>query len=78
MNVVEILDDCKGPPPPPNNFAEARKLMAQELADDENLRLGYQALIAVLLHDRFQRADFRDPAVRNAAANAILHLVFYS
>lgn len=78
--LVDILDACPAPPKPvdDNPFATARAFMAQTLADDEGLRIAYEANVAMLLHDRFNKADFTDHATRNKAAQEILHLVFYS
>lgn len=80
MSVVQILGACEVTPKTSagNPFAAARQYMAQALADDLGLREGYQANIAMLLHDRFNEADFTDHAVRNRAAREILQLVFFS
>lgn len=58
-----------------NEFAEARQTMAKHLRDDKGLRLGYEANIAMLLHDRYGITEHKK---RNAAAQDILRLVFES
>lgn len=80
MSVIQILGACEVDPPKTadNPFAAARLYMAQTLADDEGLRIGYEANIAMLLYDYFNEADFSDHATRNAAARQILQLIFYS
>lgn len=63
-------------PPPDNTFAKARRVMREALQTDEGLMLAYMANVAMCLHDRCQGVDFRDPVVREKAANEILALVF--
>lgn len=58
-----------------NEFAEARRTMAKHLRDDKGLRLGYEANIAMLLHDRYGVTEHKK---RNAAAQDILRLIFES
>ena len=80
MSVTQILGACEVDPPQTadNPFAAARLYMAQALADDEGLRIAYEANVAMLLHDHFNEADFTDHATRNDAARQILQLIFYS
>ena len=52
-----------------NEFAEARRTMAKHLRDDEGLMIGYQANVAMLLHDRY---GITDQETRNKAAKDIL------
>lgn len=59
-----------------NEFAEARALMAKELREDEGLRIGYQANVAMLLHDNFCGADFKVIETREKAAKQILKKIF--
>lgn len=54
-------------------FAEARKVMAKILKEDTDLRLGYEANVAMLLHDHYGITGFEQ---RNQAAKEILNLVF--
>jgi len=54
-------------------FPKARRTMAKALHDDEGLRLGYVANVAMLLHDRYGITDHK---TRNEAAEAILALIF--
>jgi len=58
-----------------NEFAEARRTMAKHLREDEGLMIGYQANVAMLLHDRYGITDYE---TRNQAAKDILALVFES
>jgi len=58
-----------------NDFAEARRTMARHLKEDEGLRIGYEANVAMLLHDRY---GITDHETRNKAAKDILRLVFES
>jgi len=51
-----------------------REMFRKELEDD-NLRIGYIANIAMLLHDRYGITDYK---TRNQAAIDILKLIFYS
>ena len=61
--------------PQKNEFAKARKTMAKHLMNDEGLYLGYQANIAMLLHDHHGIANIDK---RNKAADDILRLIFNS
>lgn len=70
------LDCIKAALPVPQTFADARRTMAAALRGDEGLRIAYEANVAMLLHDNFDRADFKDPDVRDDAARQILHKVF--
>ena len=56
-----------------NKFADARVVMAKYLREDEGLRIVYVANVAMLLHDRYGITDYEK---RNAAAEAILNLIF--
>lgn len=49
--------------------------MAKHLREDEGLMIGYQANVAMLLHDRY---GITDHETRNQAAKDILHLIFES
>lgn len=61
-----------------SEFSKARKIMAKELEDDPGLREAYRANIAMLLHDRFNRVNFKNYEMRNGAAEEILKLIFSS
>ena len=61
-----------------NAFAPARALMAKTLREDEGCRIGYEANVAMVLYDNFDRADFKDKDVREDAARQILHKIFES
>ena len=52
----------------------ARKIMRDQLKDP-GLRLSYLANISMVLRDHW-RADMADPVQRNAAAEAVLKLLF--
>lgn len=56
-----------------NEFVLARQAMAKHLREDEGLRIGYQANVAMLLHDRH---GITDHEARNKAADDILRLIF--
>lgn len=58
-----------------NKIAKARKVMRDEFEKDEGFKEAYVANIAMLLHDRY---GIRNYEKRNAAAEDILKLVFYS
>lgn len=60
------------------DFKQAREFMAEELRSDEGLRYAYEANVAMLLSDRFNRAEFSDPSVRTKAARDLLYLIFDS
>ena len=57
------------------SIQEARETIRQAFEDDPNFRLGYQANIAMLLHDRHGITDYD---ARNAAADDIIKLIFES
>ena len=59
-------------------FKKARDTMAKAFREDEGLMLAYRANIAMLLHDQFNRANFKDYDTRNKAAEEIIKLVFFS
>ena len=73
-NAFDVWDKLFGG----NPFARARALMAKTLKDDQGLAQGYEANVAMLLHDRFDGADFKDKEVREDAAIQILELIFQS
>ena len=54
-------------------FQEAREMMGKMLAEDEGLYQGYQANVAMLLHDKHGITDMEK---RNKAADDILSLIF--
>ena len=54
-------------------FQEARQIMGGALATDEGLYQGYQANVAMLLHDQYGITDYEK---RNKAADDILSLIF--
>lgn len=56
----------------PRSLAEVRAEMARWLQDPD-IRLGYVANVAMLLHDRY---GITDHAARNAAAEDVLQLIF--
>lgn len=56
-----------------NEFAKARRLMAKYLHEDDGLRQGYVANVAMLLHDRH---GIKNTEKRNKAAEEILDLIF--
>lgn len=59
-----------------SDFVRARNVMREALETDEALWQAYEANVAMLLHDGFNKADFTTPLVRNGAAGAILMLIF--
>jgi len=61
-----------------NEFSAARRTMAKALREDEGLRYGYIANVAMLLYDHYQDADWSDADVRNGAAHDILNKIFGS
>ena len=56
-----------------NQFADARKIMAGALDDDDELYIGYQANVAMLLYDRY---GIKNHKKRNNAADDMLRLIF--
>jgi hypothetical protein len=56
-----------------NLFASARQYMGEQIAGDADLAYGYEANIAMLLHDHYGITDYD---TRNAAAVDIIKLVF--
>lgn len=58
-----------------NRFARARKSMSNALKRDKGLRQGYEASIAMLLHDRYGITDYE---LRNQAARDLIDLIFHS
>lgn len=58
-------------------FADARKIMADHIfAEDEGLLQSYEANVAMLLYDFFDKANFKDPGTRDEAARMVLRLIF--
>ncbi len=57
-------------------FVAARKLVGDQILDNEDTALGYEANVAMLLSDHYNRANFKDPKTRNEAAKDILKLIF--
>lgn len=57
----------------PEAIRFARETIAYALAGDDDLRIGYQANVAMLLHDRYGITDYE---TRNKAANDILNKIF--
>ena len=68
-NALEYWDDY-------GSFVHARATMAKTLKEDPDLYIGYQANVAMLLHDRYDGADFKVPETRDAAAKDLLKLIF--
>jgi len=58
-----------------NKIARARKTMKDAFDADPDFKMGYIANIAMLLHDHYGITDYDK---RNAAAEDILKLIFYS
>ena len=63
------------------NFKEARATMQKCLLMDTELYYGYQANIAMLLHDEQDRnnstpVDYKDENNRNEIAKKIINLIF--
>ena len=56
-----------------NKFKKARQVMGDTLQEDDDLYQGYQANVAMLLHDRYGITDYEK---RNEAADEILSLIF--
>jgi len=54
-----------------NKIQKARKIMRDAFEKDPDFKQGYISNIAMLLHDQY-------PGERNAAAEDILKLIFYS
>jgi len=59
-----------------DRFMAARRTMANAFEGDADLRHTYVANVAMLLFDRFNRADFGEREAREAAAIAVLDLIF--
>ena len=61
-------------------FKEARKLMYKTLLKDEDLCRGYQANIAMFLHDEQVRnkrpVNYKDYVNRNEIAKKLIKLIF--
>ena len=61
-------------------FKEARKLMYETLSKDEDLYRGYQANIAMFLHDEQVRnkrpVNYKDYVNRNEIAKKLIKLIF--
>ena len=51
----------------------ARDIFKKRFEEDEDFRYGYQANIAMLLHDRYGITDHKE---RNDAANDIMAVIF--
>ena len=73
---IEVMIDGKGVFPP--SFSQKRKALGDAILDDPDAEVGYRSNVAILLYDRFNKADFSDPGVRNEAASMILNLIFRS
>lgn len=58
-----------------NKIQRARNTIRKAFERDKHFKYGYVANIAMLLHDRYGITDFDK---RNAAAEDILRLIFYS
>jgi len=56
-------------------FIDARRIFGWHLRHDDDLRLGYEANIAMLLSDRYGITNFE---TRLRAANDILNLMFFN
>jgi len=54
-------------------IADAREVFKKSFENDEDFRNGYQANIAMLLHDRYGITDY---VTRNEAANDIMAVIF--
>jgi hypothetical protein len=55
------------------DLKEIREAFLEKLENDEGLLIGYQANVAMLLHDKY---GIKDRDKRNEAAIAILNLIF--
>lgn len=73
---IEVLKD--GVKVYPILFDEARLQMGAAIFEDPELYQAYASNIAMLLHDHFDGADFKDHGVRNEAAAMLLSLLFKS
>ena len=58
------------------NIADARTILRDAFINDVNFHIGYIANIAMLLHARYDGADFKNMKTRDQAATDILHLIF--
>ncbi len=61
-----------------NEIQKARKAMRDAFERDAEFKEGYIANIAVLLYDRHGITDYNKLIARNAVAEDILQLIFYS
>ncbi len=57
-------------------FTLARRIMREELHKDPETFHSYQANVAVLLMDRYNKVNFQEYEWRNRAAKEILELIF--
>jgi hypothetical protein len=57
------------------NITDARTILRDAFIMDVNFHMTYIANIAMLLHDRYDGADFKNIKTRDQAANDILHLI---
>jgi len=58
------------------SFQQARNRFAEELDNDDGLYVGYEANIAMYLHDRQGDVDYHNKADRDQAAEDILNILF--
>ncbi len=62
-----------------NSFPIARQIMNHHLRNDEGLRLGYRANIAMRLHDLLHEFGYKPklkPEDRDSIAEQLIHLIF--
>ena len=60
------------------DIVRARKVMSDAFREDPDFEYGYVANIAMLLCDRYNKANFRNDDKRDKAARDILKLIFDS
>ena len=59
-----------------NSISLARKTMSDAFKKDKDFEYAYIANIAMLLFDRYNKAQFRNVEKRESAAKDILNLIF--
>lgn len=62
----------------PPTYKQLREQLGNEILNDPGMEVAYRSNVAMLLHDRFNKADFTDHDTRNEAASMILNLIFRS
>lgn len=89
--VGTVVQKCQAKSIEDTSFGFYRKGLSEHFVHNDDLRIGYEANIAMLLHDlqedektwfsfpegkRVRHLDFRDHETRNKVANRIMRLLF--